>query len=122
MPFAPTHILIVDDNEEILEAVSIMLTRNDYRVTAKNRVENFEQEVRSLSPSLILLDKNLGWVDGCDLCRLIKSISDLSVIPIIMFSAYYKKKEDCLEAGANNFLEKPFQMKLFLEMIASYVR
>ena len=122
MPLAPKHILIVDDNDEILETVSIMLTRNDYRVTAKNRVENFEQEVRSLSPDLILLDKNLGWVDGCDLCRLIKSISGLSAIPIIMFSAYYKRKEECMEAGANNFLEKPFQMKILLEMIASYVR
>jgi len=122
MPLAPKHILIVDDNDEILETVSIMLTRNDYRVTAKNRVENFEQEVRSLSPDLILLDKNLGWVDGCDLCRLIKSISGLSSIPIIMFSAYYKRKEECMEAGANNFLEKPFQMKILLEMIASYVR
>ncbi|MEP6746314.1 MAG: response regulator [Bacteroidota bacterium] len=117
---APNHILVVDDNEEILESISVMLARKSFKVSVKNRIENFEQEVRNLLPDLILLDKNLGWADGCDLCKSLKSNADLVGIPVIMFSAYYKKKEECMEAGANNFLEKPFEMKALLEMIASF--
>src|ERR1700738_4959549 len=95
------HILVVDDNQDILSTISIILSRKAYRVSSKDRVENFEKTVEELSPDLILLDKNLGWADGCDLCKTIKSNSKLSSIPVIMFSAYYKKKEECLKAGAD---------------------
>jgi DNA-binding response OmpR family regulator len=119
---AHSHILVVDDNEDILQSISVMLVRKSFKVSIKNRIENFEQEVRNLLPDLILLDKNLGWADGCDLCKSLKLNSDLSDIPVIMFSAYDKKREECMEAGASNFLEKPFEMKALLEMIASFAR
>ena len=114
------HILIVDDNQEILSTISIILNRKAYQVSAKDRIENFEQTVEALSPDLILLDKNLGWADGCDLCKTIKSNERFSSIPIIMFSAYYKKREECMNAGANEFIEKPFEMNLLLTTIESF--
>ena len=114
------HILVIDDNQEILSTISIILSRKAYRVSAKDRVENFEQTVEELSPDLILLDKNLGWADGCDLCKSIKSNKKLSSIPIIMFSAYYKKREECMNAGADEFMEKPFEMNALLDTIQSF--
>jgi len=111
------HILIVDDNEEILSTISIILNRKAYQVSAKDRIENFEQTIEELSPDLILLDKNLGWADGCDLCKTIKSNKRLSAIPVIMFSAYYKKREECMNAGANDFIQKPFEMNELLTTI-----
>ncbi len=114
------HILVVDDNQEILSTISIILSRKSYRVSSKGRIENFEKTVEELSPDLILLDKNLGWADGCDLCKTIKSNSKLSSIPVIMFSAYYKKKEECLKAGADEFIEKPFEMNDLLKTIQSF--
>ena len=94
-----------------------MLSRNDYKVSAKNRFDNFEQETELLFPDLILLDKSLGWADGCDLCRIIKANERMSHIPVIMFSAYYKKKEECFHAGADEFIEKPFEMSVLLSTI-----
>ena len=114
------HILVVDDNEEILSTISIILSRKAYQVSAKSRMENFEQAVEELSPDLILLDKNLGWADGCDLCKIIKANSRLSIIPVIMFSAYYKRREECMEAGADEFIEKPFEMHALLDTIQSF--
>jgi two-component system alkaline phosphatase synthesis response regulator PhoP len=114
------HILIVDDNEEILSTISIILNRRAYQVSAKDRIENFEQTIEELSPDLILLDKNLGWADGCDLCKTIKSNKRLSSIPVIMFSAYYKKREECMNAGANDFIQKPFEMNDLITTIQSF--
>ena len=114
------HILVVDDNEEILSTISMILLRKNYHVSAKNRIDDFERTVEELSPDLILLDKSLGWADGCDLCKLVKSNKKLAAIPVIMFSAYYKKREECMTAGANEFMEKPFEMHDLLSTIQSF--
>jgi len=120
MPTTQAHILVVDDNEEILSTISIILTRKLYKVTAMRRVEDFAEAVKKLAPDLILLDKNLGWADGCELCKTIKQHSLLAPIPVIMFSAYYKKREECLDAGANEFIEKPFEMLALLQTIERF--
>src|SRR5450432_2903292 len=98
MPAASPHILVIDDNEEILQSLFLMLQRKAFRVSIKSRMQDFKKEVEKLDPNLILLDKTLGWADGCDLCKTIKADKNLLHIPIVMFSAYYKKKEECLEA------------------------
>lgn len=120
MAAEPAHILVIDDNEEILQSLLLMLERKAYKVSIKKRLHNFEEEVKGLRPNLILLDKMLGWADGCDLCKTLKTDPDLSQIPIIMFSAYYKRKDECLEAGADSFLEKPFEMTELLRIIRSF--
>lgn len=111
------HILVVDDNQDILSAITFILSRNAYRVSAKNRFDDFEAEMEILSPDLLLLDKSLGWADGCDLCRIMKANKKIAAIPVIMFSAYCRKREECLNAGASEFIEKPFQMNELLSAI-----
>jgi len=120
MPTTAAHILVVDDNEEILSTISIILTRKLYKVTAMRRTDDFVQAVQNLSPDLVLLDKNLGWADGCDLCKMIKQHQTVSHIPVIMFSAYYKKRDECLDAGADEFIEKPFEMLALLLTIERF--
>jgi DNA-binding response OmpR family regulator len=114
------HIVVVDDNQDILSALTFILNRNAYRVSAKNRFDNFEEEIELLSPDLVLLDKSLGWADGCDLCRIIKANKKMSSTPVIMFSAYYKRREECMSAGASEFIEKPFEMNALLSAIRSF--
>jgi len=65
-PFAKSY-SYYHENEEILHSVGIMLTRNDFKVSTKNKIDNFEQDIKGLVPDLILLDKTLGWADGCEL-------------------------------------------------------
>jgi DNA-binding response OmpR family regulator len=112
-----THIMVVDDNQDVLTALSFILGRNAYKVSAKSRFNNFEREMELLEPDLVLLDKSLGWADGCDLCRTIKANKKMAAVPVIMFSAYYKIKDECLEAGADGFIEKPFEIQALLSAI-----
>ena len=117
-PHAP-HILIVDDNPEILEVVSLMLKRQGLQISTRTRMIDFTSEVTVLSPDLIIIDQHLGWADGCALCAMLKANKNLQHLPVIMFSAYHKMKEQCLFCGADAFLAKPFDMHALLGMIRS---
>ena len=115
------HILVIDDNNEILIALEIILKRKNYLVSLKDRFDNFPDLVRELNPDLILLDKNLGWVDGTILCKQLKSDTDLAHIPVIFLSAFTMKKAECLAAGADDFIEKPFDMNTLLDTLAHHI-
>jgi len=110
-------ILVIDDNEEILSILHLILERHAYATISKTRIDDIINTALDISPDLVLLDKNLGYTDGCDLCRRLKTNDDSSHIPVIMFSAYHKQKGPCLSAGADDFVEKPFRMKELLEKI-----
>jgi DNA-binding response OmpR family regulator len=120
MPSFAPHILVIDDNAEILSIISLILNKRNYVISAMQKLENFTESVEKLSPDLILLDNNLGWADGCTLCKSLKENNRLSVIPVVMFSAYYKKREACITAGADDFLEKPFKMQSLLDIVGSF--
>ncbi len=111
------HVLVIDDNEEILSTLTIILTKKSYQVSVQSRMDDWQETITEINPDLILLDKCLGWMDGCELCKGLKSNKQLSRIPVIMFSAYNKRREECLLSGANDFLEKPFQMQHLLQAI-----
>lgn len=82
---------------------------------------NFETEVATLKPDLIMLDKSLGWADGCDLCRILKQNRELSAIPVIMLSAYGSRVEECLSSGADWFIEKPFDLEQLLNSLRKFI-
>ena len=111
------HVLVIDDNEEILSTLTIILKKKSYKVSVQNRMDDWQETIARINPDLILLDKSLGWIDGCDLCKGLKADDQLSHIPVIMFSAYNKRREECLSSGANDFLEKPFHMQNLLQTI-----
>jgi DNA-binding response OmpR family regulator len=120
MSAAIPHILVIDDNEAILESVAMVLRWNALRVSTANIMDNFTQEVNTIDPDLILLDKALGWADGCDLCTCLKRDATTQHIHVIMVSAFHHVKGSCLSAGADGFLEKPFDINELLQMVYSF--
>src|ERR1700712_4070316 len=114
------HILVIDDNEEILEILILLFKRKGYLVTAQPMLQDVVKEIKVINPDLILLDKSLGWADGTDLCRAIKKEPLLHSKPVIMFSAYHMKKAECLAAGADDFVEKPFAIAELLNAVAAF--
>ena len=120
MRAAIPHILVVDDNEAILESVAMVLRWNALRVSTSVKMDNFTTSVRELDPDLILLDKMLGWADGCDLCIGLKKDVSTQNISIIMLSAFHNLKDSCLSAGADAFLEKPFDINELLRLVHTY--
>ncbi|MEP6675613.1 MAG: response regulator [Ferruginibacter sp.] len=113
------HVLIVDDNEDILFMLKTMLQLKDYSVTIKESAENIEAFIQELMPDLILMDMLLSGIDGTDVCRNLKQDPTVAAIPIVMISALPQAGEKCLKAGANFFIGKPFEMNDFLNVVAT---
>ena len=107
-------ILVIDDNEDMLVMVSLVLRKNGYRVSSKSQFTDLHTELKAILPDLILVDRKLGWIDGYDLCKHIRSFPEFSATKILIFSAYKISPEECAEVGANGYFEKPFEMQSFL--------
>lgn len=102
-------ILVADDDPAIVEALQLMLELHNYEVatTVDGKVLSM---MKSFNPDLVLLDIWMSGVDGRDICRKIKSNDDLKEIPVIMISASRDVIQSSKDAGAEDFLAKPFEM------------
>ena len=72
-------------------------------------------------PDIFILDKNLSGVNGLNLCRFLKSQERTQHIPVIMISASLSLATEAGQAGADNYLEKPFKLKDLLDMTENYL-
>jgi DNA-binding response OmpR family regulator len=108
-------IIIVDDDRDILDALTIMLS-DSYDVIplqSADRIVKHEFE----PPDLFILDKRMPDMDGLDVCRLIRKDEKLKKIPIIIVSASPKFGQLARDAGATDFLDKPFDMKVLIGIV-----
>lgn len=101
-------ILIVDDDESILDALSLILTDADFTVEATSRGSTTMTAVDRFKPDLILLDVLISGWDGRNICRKLKAEDTTKDIPIIMISAHPSAQRSVVECGANDFIAKPF--------------
>ena len=118
------HILIVDDEEDILELIGYNLTRDGYRVSTAMTGEQALHSARQGRPDLILLDLMLPGIDGLEVCRRLQSDPLTRAIPIIMVTA---KGEDAdivtgLELGADDYIVKPFSPRVLLARVRAVLR
>jgi CheY-like chemotaxis protein len=113
-----SHIMVIDDNEDILFMLQAMLKIKGYKVSVKMNMDNLEPTISELSPDVILMDMLLSGADGREVCMRLKANPAFSSIPIIMISAHPEAKQQCLAAGANFFLEKPFEMSEIFEVVS----
>lgn len=103
-------ILIVDDDNNIAELISLYLTKECFETMIVNDGESALVAVNSFHPNLILLDLMLPGIDGYQVCREIRVKHS---IPIIMLSAKGEVFDKVLglELGADDYMEKPFDSK-----------
>lgn len=114
------HIILIEDDPGIRDAVTIVLTRAGYRVESyPNGRAIVAGEVAA--PDLFVLDNQLTGVNGYDLCRIIKTRPDTLHVPVIMLSASPAIKSISENAGADAYLEKPFAINVLRELIKNYV-
>lgn len=114
-------ILIVDDDENIAELISLYLTKECFETRIVYDGESALQEMNSLSPDLILLDLMLPGIDGYQVCR---EVRQKSQTPIIMLSAKGEVFDKVLglELGADDYLEKPFDTKELIARVKAVLR
>lgn len=111
------HILVIDDNEDILFMLKAMLEMKGYRITPKDSPDNVELFIETASPDLILMDMLLSGADGREVCKKIKMNKAIAHIPVIMISALPDANISCLEAGTDYFLGKPFEMSDLFDIV-----
>jgi DNA-binding response OmpR family regulator len=113
-------ILILEDDPDILFALNIILENEGYDVKQLSSGKAIMDGTCEL-PDLYILDKRMPDMDGLDVCRHLRGQKESKDIPVIIISASPKFGPQALKAGANNFLEKPFQMKDFLLLVRKYL-
>lgn len=112
-------ILVVDDEKSILEAVGFILNDAGYEVDA--RLDIGIEKVKKHLPDLILLDVRLCGKDGRDIARELKQNSDTKHIPVIMISASPIDAKSIKTYGADDFLQKPFDIDFLLKSVKRYL-
>ncbi len=118
---AKQKILIVDDDVNIAELISLYLTKECFDTKTVNDGEEALTAFEQYSPNLILLDLMLPGIDGYQVCREIRAKSD---IPIIMLSAKGEifDKVLGLELGADDYIMKPFDSKELVARVKAVLR
>lgn len=114
-------ILIVDDDNNIAELISLYLTKECYDTRIVNDGEAALAEFKSFQPNLILLDLMLPGIDGYQVCREIRHTSN---VPIIMLSAKGEVFDKVLglELGADDYIIKPFDSKELVARVKAVLR
>lgn len=114
-------ILIVDDDENIAELISLYLTKECFETSIVFDGESALEAVKTFKPNLILLDLMLPGIDGYQVCREVRSSFS---IPIIMLSAKGEifDKVLGLELGADDYMEKPFDTKELVARVKAVLR
>jgi len=114
------HILIVEDNEDLLSLYRDLLEPKGYQVSVLAGSDNIIKQLIKLQPDLVLLDFLLAGVNGGELCSQIKKNKATSRIPVIMISAYPKLVNSLGHYGWDDFISKPFNVKEFQRVIGKH--
>ncbi len=103
-------VMVVDDDQDLAEMLGIVLTSSGFDVDLVSRGDEALEVFRNNPPDLVLLDVMLPGIDGIEVCRLIRKES---MVPIVMLSAKGETQDIVrgLEAGADDYMQKPFRDK-----------
>jgi DNA-binding response OmpR family regulator len=121
MPPRKDYVLVVDDDRHVLRMMELVLEIEGYKVLTavdgKAALEAFDNQ----SPELVLLDVRMPGIDGYTVCRRIREFSQ---VPIIMITAKaeVEEKAEGLDAGADDYITKPFSVRELTARIKAVLR
>ena len=110
-------ILITDDDVDLQGIFKFIFEKEGYEVELLGEADSIFENKYNI-PDLFLLDRQLNGYDGLNVCKFLKEQSATKDIPVIMVSASPGLSQLALKAGANDFIEKPFEKKSLLEIVS----
>ncbi len=118
------HILIVDDEPDIIEFVSYNLSREGYQISTANNGLEAVTSVEKNKPDLILMDIMMPVMDGMAAVSKIKTLADTEDIMIVFLTARSEdySQEAGFEAGADDYISKPIKPKILVHRINALLR
>lgn len=117
---ANKKIMIFDDNEELLELCTIILEDLGCVIRTSTTSNNVVEQVKAFSPDIIFMDNWLPDISGIDATKELKLNEQLKSIPVIYFSANNNVEDLARQAGAEDFLAKPFDVAALEKMVKKY--
>ncbi|HUN08519.1 MAG TPA: response regulator transcription factor [Aggregatilineales bacterium] len=114
-------ILVIDDEEATVQLISILLERRGYEVVKAYRAEDGLRKAYRTHPDLVLLDIMMPDMDGWDVCKRLRDMSD---VPIIFLTARDDTRDIVrgLEMGADDYIAKPYENDELIARIRAHLR
>jgi len=114
-------IYIVEDNEDIREILAYLLIEEHYKVKAYPTIKAFWEQMKKHLPDMIILDVMLPDGNGIDICEKIKQGISTHAIPVMIMSANYQTMDIKHKCGAEEFINKPFDINNFVTRVKRYL-
>jgi len=115
------RILVVDDETQITRVLRTALSVQGYDIRVGNDGEMAMEIMKDWSPNLIITDLTMPSIDGVELCRRVRAVSQ---VPIVVLSVRDKEQQkvEALDAGADDYVTKPFGMNELLARVRANLR
>jgi two-component system KDP operon response regulator KdpE len=115
------HILVVDDEAQITRVLRTSLSAQGYDIRIANSGEMALEIMKDWSPNLIITDLSMPSINGIQLCREVRAVSQ---VPILVLSVRDKEQQkvEALDAGADDYITKPFSMNELLARVRANLR
>jgi two-component system KDP operon response regulator KdpE len=114
-------ILVVDDESQIVWALRRSLAAHHYQVRAAADGESALETFHDFHPDLVITDLSMPVVNGLELCRSLRKISEVPII-VLSVKGEEKSKVEALDAGADDYITKPFGMDELLARVCANLR
>lgn len=117
------NVLVIEDEPNIIEAISFILSRDGWSVATHSNGHDAVGVVQSAMPDLVILDVMLPGKSGFDILRELRSAEATRTLPVLMLTAkgQVKDREMAERAGASRFMTKPFSNAEVLEVVRELV-
>jgi DNA-binding response OmpR family regulator len=102
------HVLLVEDEANIAEAIQFLLTRDGWRVTHLGDGTGVLELARKDRPDLVILDHMLPGISGLEVLAALRADPDLAGLPVMVLTARGRDRDMAERAGADRFMSKPF--------------
>jgi two-component system KDP operon response regulator KdpE len=122
MSSQPTSVLVVDDEFSLRKALRKSLNASGYDVEEARNGEEAVGAVRQRSFDLVLLDMNMPGVGGVEACRKIRGLAPQTGIVMVTVRDTENDKVDALEAGADDYVTKPFRLRELMARLRAVLR
>ena len=116
-------VIVVDDEPFILMMIEDKLSKAGIDVITSRQSKDAVDLIKREKPSLVILDWMMPEVSGIDICKEVKSDTEMSSIPIFMLTAKGQEDDEKmgLMSGVDRYITKPFSPKLLLEMVEEVI-
>lgn len=119
-----SKILVIEDDRALAKVLEYNLIQNGFEVILSSDGQDGLQQARSKQPALVLLDLMIPVLDGLEVCKRLRASNETRDLPIIMLTAKSEETDQVVgySLGADDYVTKPFSVKVLIERIKSLLR